>query len=88
MTWTTHRLRNLKPGERMTYYRGDFGYDTVHGPSDYCSILADVMRVAAHLEDCGRIRLEKFEHHGDYDRRTQNAKKWFEYVAVGCEETV
>jgi hypothetical protein len=59
--WTAYRLRHLRPGERATYYRGDFDVDIAsnerHGAPRYAAVLRDTRDTALRLEGQGRITL-------------------------------
>jgi hypothetical protein len=53
---TIARLRALRPGESMMFYRGRPGTETV-GPGPYQDLLRAVFKEAASLEQVGRVTL-------------------------------
>jgi hypothetical protein len=57
---TTTRLRNLRPGERMTFYRGDLATDAsraVREAPTCAELLLTIQRTVGELERAGRIKV-------------------------------
>jgi hypothetical protein len=81
MIYTIERLRSIKPGETMIYYRGP---SQLAGPADFTELMERIFKFAYRLESEGRVRLDKKEiaryvqnpgYHGPYVE--------YEHVAVG-----
>lgn len=80
------KLRDLKPGEMMVYYRGDFDRETVDREGDserikaYKSILRELREYAIRLRDDGAINIDAQMIKGD----APQGPFWIrEYTAVG-----
>ena len=60
--WTMQVLQSIKPGEKITYYRGNFSSDTAVAGPLYRQLLKDVFAFAQYLEGRGRLRLSQQSH--------------------------
>jgi hypothetical protein len=67
--WTVQRLKSIKPGERVCYYRGDFAIDIRQaqtatkgcpdGVPKYAALLNSIRNAARELERSGRVKLSE-----------------------------
>jgi hypothetical protein len=78
-SYTVQRLRNLKPGERMVYYRGNFESDLGKAPPNYRALLEFVYFEVMKLAGEKRI-VADMEENG---KRFKNSAVEFEYTAKG-----
>jgi hypothetical protein len=79
-TWSIDRLRRIKPGEVVVYYRGRLpnGSD----PPAYARIVSAICEEAAKLEVAGRVylRSNQLPHRG---RAEESPFNEFEFFAIG-----
>jgi len=75
---TIARLRALRPGQRLVYYRGNFEQDIERNQSTptYREILTRLRDTAAFLSRSGKVRLEKHSY-------GESQFHLYEYVAIG-----
>ena len=77
---TIQRLKSLKPGEKLTYYKGDFEKDIRRSRGKYKGLLEAIQRVVARLSSEGKIEL--FEQ----PARIKTEDRWVyftKYAAIG-----
>lgn len=56
---TIQRLSNLKPGQVMTYYRGQYPQDVENQDSPDKQIVREVFKAACQLAEIGKIKLRE-----------------------------
>jgi hypothetical protein len=77
---TIQRLKALKPGQKMTYYKGDFKKDIGRSRGKYKGLLEAIQRVTARLEGEGKIELSEMPAR----IRMENGWIYFtKYIATG-----
>ena len=57
--YTIKMLQDLGPGEKLTYYRGNFTMDVIDCGPLYRKLLTEIKDFAQHLESRGRVRLSQ-----------------------------
>lgn len=77
-SWTLTRLRSLKRGERVVYYRGNLDFDLHRSPPLYAALLDRIRSAAYILSVEGKIELHVVEY-----KTGDKTLKAFEYSAVG-----
>jgi hypothetical protein len=80
---TVQRLRLLRPGQAIVYYRGDLAYDIARagcagGAAAYAKVLCDIRDTVGELVRLGRVKISerRIDGHGGHLGH-------IEYIAVG-----
>jgi hypothetical protein len=80
--FTIRRLRNIRPGERIVYYRGSIADEDAAATPQHSELLGRIFGVAKQLELKGRVRLAKVKVAAKADDPTKRASMW-EFTATG-----
>lgn len=84
---TILRLRHIKPGQRVIYYRGTLEDDLAYAQGNYRALLEDIKDEAQRLYREGRadITTERVKREKTFGKRQPEKRTWTEniYVAVG-----
>jgi len=86
---TIQRLWMLKPGEVMTFYRGNLQQDVSRSEDAYRRMLDQINLSVSDLEDTGRIKVSCHEVKREKLFGPENLKaRWteYEYQAVGVAQ--
>ena len=57
--WTIKMLQDLGPGEKLTYYKGNFTTDIIDCGEDYRRLLTEIRDFAKYLEYRGKVVLSQ-----------------------------
>jgi hypothetical protein len=86
--YTVVKLHNLRPGERLVYYRGDFEDDVERAEAEmapcYANVLRQIRDTARELAKAGRIRLSEEAFSLSKHPHGRNSRvHYFAYIATG-----